>query len=62
MLISYSDEAVDISADALPISVIIGVVTDIGVDVLADANTNVLAVVITDSEFVISEPVKKFSC
>ena len=62
MLISYSDEAVDISADALPISVIIGVVTDIGVDVLADANTNVLARVMTTSGFDISEPLKEFSC
>ena len=62
MLISYSDEAVDISADALPISVIIGVVTDIGVDVLADANTNVLARVMTTSGFDISEPFKEFSC
>ena len=62
MLISYSDEAVDISADALPISVIIGVVTDIGVDVLTDANTNVLARVMTTSGFDISEPFKEFSC
>ena len=47
--------------DALPISVIIGVVTVIGVDVLVDVNTNVLAGVMTDSEFATSEPLKKFS-
>ena len=47
MTVSYSDVAADTSVDALPISVIIGVVTDIGVDVLA--------VVMTDSEFAISK-------
>ena len=54
--------AVDISADDLPISVIIGVVTDISVDVLVGVNTNVvLAGVMTDLEFAISKPLKKFS-
>ena len=45
--------------DALPISVIIGVVTVIGVGVLTDANTNVSARVMTTLGFDIS---KKFSC
>ena len=45
--------------DALRVSVIIGVVTLIGVGVLTDANTKVSARAMTDLEFVIS---KKFSC
>ena len=63
MTVSYSDVAADTSVDALPISVIIGVVTVIGVDVLVEVNTNVvLAGVMTDLEFAISEPLNKFSC
>ena len=55
--------AVNMFVNALPISVIIGVVNGIGIDVLAEVNTNVvLAGVMTDLEFAISEPLNKFSC
>ena len=68
MLADAMDEAgIDIWVKVLFIDVDAGVVNacvifGIGVDALADVDTNVLAVVMTDSEFVISEPVKKFSC
>ena len=55
--------AVDMSADALPIIVIIGVAIGIGVDALVDVNTNVLAGgVMTALEFAISEALKEYSC
>ena len=47
---------------SLLISAMIGVVTGVGVDVLAEFNTNVLTGVVTTLEFVISEPFKEFSC
>ena len=62
MSVTCSDVAVGMCADVLLISVIIGVLTGVGVDVLVDVNTNVLAGVITASEFAISESLKEFSC
>ena len=62
MSVSCSDVAVDIFVDASLISVITGVMTDIGVGVLVDVNTNVLAGVMTALGFVISETLKEFSC
>ena len=62
MLVSCSDVAVGMCVDVLLISGIIGVLTGVGVDVLAEVNTNVLAGVVTTLEFVISEPFKEFSC
>ena len=59
---SCPHEAVKISADASLISTITGAMTGIGVGVLVDANTNVLAGAITTLEFVISELFNGFSC
>ena len=41
---------------------ILGVRTNIDIDVLVNVNTNVLAGVMTALEFAISEPFKEFSC
>ena len=62
MSASCSDVAVNIFVDASLISAITGVMTDIGVRVLVDVNTNVLAGVITALEFAISELFNEFSC
>ena len=48
--------------DALLIRVVIGVLSGVGVDVLVDVNTNVLAGVMTALGFAISEPFKEFGC
>ena len=54
-----SHVGIDIFVDA---SLISGIVTDIGVGVLVDVNTNVLAGVMTALEFATSEPFEGFSC
>ena len=41
---------------------ILGVRTNIDIDVLVNVNTNVLAGVMADLEFAISEPFREFSC
>ena len=60
--VSCFEVAVDMFVDVLLISVIIGVLTGVSVDALAEVNTNVLAGVATALEFVISEPFKEYSC
>ena len=62
MSVSCSDVAVDIFVESPLISVMIGVMTDIGVGVLMDVNTNVLSGVMTAVECDISEPFKEFCC
>ena len=53
---------VELLIDALTV-IIVGVLSGIGVDVLVEVTTNVvLAGVMTDLEFAISEPLNKFSC
>ena len=56
-----SDMALDAWIDALA-SVIIGFVPDIGVEVLADANGNVFASLMTALEFAVPESIREFSC
>ena len=55
-----SDMALDAWIDALA-SVIIGFVTGIGVEVLADANGNVFASLMTALEFAVPEPLESLS-
>ncbi len=62
MSASCSDVAVDIFVNASLISVVTVVMTDIGVGVLVDVNTNVFAGMMTALEFIISETFKEFSC
>ena len=54
-----SDVTIDMFVEAL---VIIGVVSGIGVNVLVDANADVLAGTMTALEFANSEPFEEFSC
>ena len=61
MLVIVCDEAVDFVMDALT-DTILGVRTKIDIDGLVNANTNVLAGVMTALEFAISESFKEFSC
>ena len=61
MLIIVSGVAIGSLMDALA-ALILGVLTDIGVDVLVDVNVNVFAGVMTAFEFVIPGPLEKFRC
>ena len=55
------DVLLDACTDALT-DVIIGFVTGIGVEVLADANGNVFASLMTALEFAVPESIREFSC
>ena len=57
--VACSGVTIDMFVEAL---VMIAVVTGIGVNVLVDANTDVLAGTMTASEFANSEPFKDFDC
>ena len=54
--------AVDMSADALPIIVIIGVAIGIGVDALVDVNIQGFIGVMTPFEFAKPGPSEEFRC
>ena len=56
-----SDAVVDALINAVT-DIISGFVSSIGVEVLADANVNVFASLMTDLEFAVPKPLGEFSC
>ena len=57
-----SDIVVGALIDAVTDVKIMGFVSGIGVEVLADANVNVFASLMTDLEFVVPKPLGEFGC
>ena len=62
MVIIVSGMAVDLSMDALTDMVVSGVLTNIGVEVMAGVNVNVCAGVMTAFDFVMTCPFEEFRC
>ena len=61
MLIIVPNAAVDLLVDALTV-MMFWVLPDIGVDVLANVNLNMFAVLMTSFEFAMPGPLEEFRC